>query len=154
MRSGANAGSDQTVYVENASDRPIRLMALVAEGRPVKDIIADLQRSGSDQQQLIAALTKMNVLDPLLHEGFLDRSFDPDWPIDELKSGARRSFTIKYGDFPPICYRIDFSFIDANGRYWRKYLDTGRMLSADDLERNWLPKRLRRGMNKLLGTRL
>jgi hypothetical protein len=143
MRAGIDAGEDITLYVENASDRPIRLLAFIAEGRPVQKVIAELRTTGAKDDPLLRRLQETEVIGPILHEGWVKGSTDPEYPIDELKSGARTSFKILFVDFPRICYELDFSFTDANGVYWRKDIQSGKLLSADDLGRRQRWQKLR-----------
>jgi hypothetical protein len=129
---GSDAGEDITLYVQNASDRPIRRLTFRATGRPVKKVIAEFRRA-SDDDTLIKRLEQTSVIETIWHEGFGERPKDPTYPIDELKPDERKSLKINFGTFPGSCYEMDFSFIDANGIYWQKELRSGKLLSHKDV---------------------
>jgi hypothetical protein len=113
---GSGMDDQETLYVENASDRPIRLPTFIADGRPVYRVLKDLRKAKADEE-LIMRLEEMDVIGSLSEQNWLSG------PIMEMRPGERREFTIVFNDgLPRLCYQPDFSFVDANGQYWRRYI--------------------------------
>jgi hypothetical protein len=138
MRSGIDAGEDITLHVENASDRPIRLVSFIAEGRPVKEVVKEL-KAGNVDPTLIARLeSKTDEIGILFQEDWLDRGRHEANPMDEIGRDERKTFKIVFDEFPAAFYTLELSYTDANGMYWRQEVGRGyksKLRSAKQIQR-------------------